>query len=83
MDSIHDQLDKDNYDIEPSTLLGNMFRSSSRKSLSTNSSTPEIRIHQIENRVARLEKQTNQPNFNGTLFGMFAVGCIFDYLSKR
>lgn len=84
MDSIHDPTDIiDDTNSEPSSVLGNIFRSSSRRSISRPSSNPDIRIHQLENRVNRLEKQTNQPSFNGTLFGMFVVGCVFDYLSRR
>lgn len=85
MDSIHDQLDEDNYDTGSTSgsVLGGIFRSNSKRSLSRPSSNPDNRLHHLENRVNRLEKQTTQSSFNGTLFGMVLVGCVFDYLSKR
>lgn len=85
MDSIHDvnECMETSEDSTPS-LVANIFRSSSKKNMSRSSCISERKIHNLESRIQKLENSTkSNVKFDGTLFGMFAVGCIFNYLNNR
>lgn len=80
MDSIHDRNDhitlQENTRSRSPSLLGNLFNSSNN----LHNLPTEQRIYVLERKVVQLEKSNG---FNSTLFGMFAIGCIIDYLGKR